>query len=72
LKKWECVAVGHHKNVGEVIQDWEKAGWSLHTILLLKCVQELRLFIIYCLKKASKNKIALSFFIENMMTTLYI
>jgi hypothetical protein len=31
LKKWECVAVGHHKNVGEVIEDWEKAGWSLHT-----------------------------------------
>jgi len=25
------VAVGHHKNVGKVIEDWEKAGWSLHT-----------------------------------------
>lgn len=31
LKKWECVAVGHHKDLGSVIEDWEKAGWHLHT-----------------------------------------
>ena len=30
MKEWECVAVGHHKNVGKVIEDWEKAGWRLH------------------------------------------
>ena len=31
LKEWECVALGHHKNVGKTIEDWENAGWSLHT-----------------------------------------
>ena len=31
MKKWECVAVGHHKDLGKVIEDWEKAGWNLHT-----------------------------------------
>ena len=31
MKEWECVAVGHHKDVGKVIEDWEKAGWDLHT-----------------------------------------
>jgi hypothetical protein len=31
LKKWECVAVGHHKDLGKVIENWEKAGWNLHT-----------------------------------------
>ena len=23
--------VGHHNNVGKVIEDWEKAGWRLLT-----------------------------------------
>jgi len=31
LKEWKCVLVGHHKNVGKVIERWEKAGWRLHT-----------------------------------------
>jgi hypothetical protein len=31
LKEWKCVLVGHHDNVGKVIEDWEKAGWNLHT-----------------------------------------
>ena len=31
LKEWKCVLVGHHDNVGKAIEDWEKAGWSLHT-----------------------------------------
>jgi len=31
LKKWGGVAVGHHKDLGKVIEDWEKAGWNLHT-----------------------------------------
>jgi len=30
LKKWKCVLVGNHKNVGKVIEEWEKAGWSLN------------------------------------------
>ena len=31
LKEWKCVLVGHHDNVGKVIEQWEKAGWRLHT-----------------------------------------
>jgi hypothetical protein len=31
LKKWKCVLVGHHDNVGKVIEEWEKSGWRLHT-----------------------------------------
>jgi len=31
LKEWKCVLVGHHDNVGKVIEEWEKAGWHLHT-----------------------------------------
>ena len=31
MKEWRCVLVGHHDSVGKVIEDWEKAGWSLHT-----------------------------------------
>jgi len=31
LKEWKCVAVGHHENVGKVIEEWEKQGWRLHT-----------------------------------------
>ena len=23
--------VGHHNDVGKVIEDWEKVGWRLHT-----------------------------------------
>jgi hypothetical protein len=31
LKEWKCVLVGHHDKVGKIIEDWEKAGWRLHT-----------------------------------------
>ena len=31
LKEWRCVLVGHHNDVGKVIEEWEKAGWHLHT-----------------------------------------
>ena len=31
LKEWICVLVGHHDNVGKVIEEREKAGWRLHT-----------------------------------------
>ena len=30
MKEWKCVSVGHHNNVGKVIEDWEKVGWRLH------------------------------------------
>jgi len=31
LKKWKCVLVGNHKNVGNTIEEYENAGWHLHT-----------------------------------------
>jgi hypothetical protein len=31
LKKWECVQVNHHNNVGKTIEEFESRGWSLHT-----------------------------------------
>jgi len=31
LKEWKCVLVTHHNDVGKVIEEWERAGWHLHT-----------------------------------------
>jgi hypothetical protein len=31
LKEWECVKVGHHKDVGKTVEEWQKNGWRLHT-----------------------------------------
>jgi hypothetical protein len=31
LKEYECVQVGHHKDVGKTIEEWQKRGWLLHT-----------------------------------------
>jgi hypothetical protein len=29
LKEWECVQVGHHKDVGKTIEKWQIKGWRL-------------------------------------------
>jgi hypothetical protein len=31
LKEWDCVQVSHHKNIGKVIDEYQKNGWRLHT-----------------------------------------
>jgi len=31
MKNWECVQVGHHKNIGETIKEWQENGWRLHS-----------------------------------------
>ena len=31
LREWRCVLVGHHNEVGGVIEEWERKGWLLHT-----------------------------------------
>jgi len=31
LKKYECIKVGHHKDVPRTIEGHEKMGWKLHT-----------------------------------------
>ncbi len=29
LKEYTCIQVGHHKNVGRIIEEWQKKGWRL-------------------------------------------
>ena len=31
MKKYECVEVQHHKDVGRAIEEYLRNGWSLHT-----------------------------------------
>jgi len=31
MKEYRCIQVGHHENVGQVIEEWEKQGCRLHT-----------------------------------------
>jgi hypothetical protein len=31
LKKFVCVEVKHHKNVGKTIEEYHLKGWSLHS-----------------------------------------
>jgi hypothetical protein len=31
LKEWECVQLGHHKDIGRTIEKRETEGWKLHT-----------------------------------------
>jgi hypothetical protein len=30
LKEYVCVQVGHHKDIGKTIEEWQKNGWRLH------------------------------------------
>jgi hypothetical protein len=30
MKKWECIQVGHHNDIGDTIEEYEKKGWNLH------------------------------------------
>jgi len=31
VKEYVCVLVGHHDNIGKVIEEWQSKGWRLHT-----------------------------------------
>ncbi len=31
MKEYECVEVSHHKDVGKVIEEWQRNGWRLRT-----------------------------------------
>ena len=31
MKEYVCVQVGHHKDVGRTIADYQADGWALHT-----------------------------------------
>lgn len=39
MKEWKCVLVGHHDNVGKVIEDWEKQFGAYIPILVLETRQ---------------------------------
>ena len=31
MKKYECVEVKHHKDIGKVTEEYQNNGWRLHT-----------------------------------------
>ena len=31
MKEYVCVQVNHHKKIAEVIEEYQKNGWRLHT-----------------------------------------
>ena len=31
MKEYECAQVGHHKDIGKTIAEYQKKGWRLHT-----------------------------------------
>lgn len=31
LKEYECVQIGHHKEIGKTIAEWQMRGWRLHS-----------------------------------------
>ena len=31
MKEYICVQVDHHKEIGKVIEEYQKKGWHLHT-----------------------------------------
>jgi len=31
VKEFICVQVDTHKDVGQIIEEWQKKGWRLHT-----------------------------------------
>ena len=31
LKEWTCIQVGHHKRIGDVIVEYQREGWRLHS-----------------------------------------
>jgi hypothetical protein len=30
MRRWECVQLGHHNDVGRRIEEWESNGWMLY------------------------------------------
>ena len=31
VRRWECVQLTHHNDIGRKIEEWESNGWMLHT-----------------------------------------
>ena len=30
VRKWECLQLAHHKDIGRKIEEWESNGWVLY------------------------------------------
>ena len=54
MKEWECVQVGHHKNVGKTIEEWKRMAGVSMLIKLLDPIWE-KSTITCCLKEASEH-----------------
>ena len=54
LRNLKCVQVGHRKKIGEVIEEYQREGWRLHTYQA-QGVQLLSI-ITCCLRKASNPR----------------
>ena len=31
IRRWECVQLAHHNEIGRKIEEWESNGWTLYT-----------------------------------------
>ena len=47
MKEWTCVQVGHHKNIGEVIEDYQRQGWGLHTYSAAGTAGEVKHYLLF-------------------------
>ena len=57
MKEWKCVLVGHHNNVGKVIEEWERrvGVCTLMLVLAMQLLPWARIITCY-LKKGNKAK----------------
>ena len=46
-KEWKCVQVGHHKNVAEGIEEYQKEGWHLHTYSSAGTAGEVKHYLLF-------------------------
>jgi len=47
LKEYECVQVGHHKDIGKTIEEWQKKGWRLHTYQATRARTDVKHYLLF-------------------------
>jgi hypothetical protein len=47
MKQYECVQVGHHKDIGKVTEEYQQNGWHLHTYQTAAVVPSLMTPVVY-------------------------
>ena len=62
MKKWACVQVKNHKDVGKTIEEWQKNGWCLHTYQAVGDVGMATAFVNHYLlfERGNKRKLSTS------------